>query len=672
MQENRLAREKSPYLLQHRHNPVDWFPWGAEAFDKARRERKPVFLSIGYSTCYWCHVMEQDSFERDDVAAVLNRDFVSIKVDREERPDLDQIYMDAVTALSGHGGWPMSVFLTPEGAPFWGGTYFPRAQFLSVLRQIREVWDREPNRIEASAKSLTALLNERGGVEGAGAGAPELDDDVLRRAAAYYHRGFDPEWGGFSAAPKFPPSMQCSLLLRLWLRSGNAAVLDMAVTTLDCMARGGIYDHLGGGFSRYSTDEKWLVPHFEKMLYDNALLAVSYLEAYQATKMPEFALIARETLDYLLREMHHESGGFYSAQDAGEVGREGEFYVWKPGEIATSLAAEEIGALGRVFYLPKEGNFEGKIVLSLKRDAAWAERGAEGVMRAREKLLDIRRKRTPPHLDDKILSGWNGLAISAFALASQVLGEERYLRAAEECAAFLKASLYRDGKLLRRFRDGEAAIGAYLEDYSFVIAGLLVLYESDFNSEWLAWAAALQSVVERDFRDKEGGYFYSTASDLIVRRKDYFDGAVPSGNSVTLGNLLRLGDFYFSADYYERARELLAAMAPMLSSYPHGFPKALEALNYRLSGSKQVAVIGGNNRSAAEEFIRWRGGTLLPPHVFGAALSPKSDAPPLVHGKTAADGKSAVYLCEHFACRAPITDLEEAKRRLADVKPLKL
>ena len=477
---NQLGNEKSPYLLQHKDNPVNWYAWGPEAFTAATEQEKPIFLSIGYSTCYWCHVMEGECFEDQAVADFLNDNFVNIKVDREERPDVDQIYMDAVVALTGQGGWPMSVFLAPDLKPFWGGTYFPKDQFLQILAALAEAWASEREKVLGQSAEITKVLTRK--LEK----TEEFDaNEVLKLSFNELETHFDFHDGGFGPAPKFPPSQQIKFLLREYIQSENKHAMLMSVRTLDRMARGGIFDHLGGGFARYSVDAKWLVPHFEKMLYDNALLADVYTEAYELLKQEGnlevasmFESVARETLDYVLRDMKGEGGGFYSAEDAGKVGAEGEFYVFKDDELKDLLSDDEYELAVKLFQVSSEGNFEhNSNILHLTEDTPWADRLSESGKALREKLFAARAKRTRPHLDDKVLTAWNGMMISALAKGAQAFGESRYLSASVEAASFIESNLLKDGRLLRRYRDGESSIDGFLDDYAFFIEALINLYE---------------------------------------------------------------------------------------------------------------------------------------------------------------------------------------------------
>ena len=594
--ENRLAKEKSPYLLQHKGNPVDWYPWGEEAFKAAREQNKPIFLSIGYSTCYWCHMMEKDSFELPEVADALNRDFISIKVDREEHPDVDRIYMEAVIGMTGHGGWPMSVFLTPDLKPFFGATFFWRAQFVDLLSRISQAWKTEPEKVRGAGDQIFAHLSRKEPVAGQGT----IQTELLREAFRELQQGFDPTHGGFGPAPKFPHSMGISLLLRIHRRTGNKEALEMATKSLDGMAEGGIYDRIGGGFHRYATREDWNEPHYEKMLYDNALLAVTYLEAFQITQKGRYAEVVRQTFDYILREMTDPDGGFWSAQDAGEVGKEGDYY---------RLNEEE------------------------------------------------RAKHEPPHKDDKVLTSWNGLMIAALAKGYRVLGDERYLAAAQRAANFIRKNLYKNDKLLRRYRDGDARYHGTLDDYAFLIHGLLALYESDFDRAWLNWAIELQKQQDNDFRDESGGCFFTAPDEkqLIVRGKETNDGATPSGNSIAALNLLRLHGLTYERKYLERADRLFGFLAGFLAKYPAGYAQALIAADYRLDRSKEVVVVGKVNDPKLKEAVGKIYQMFLPSKVL---ISGEVSGKPMINNQT------TFYICENQTCKLPTTDWEKAKELL--------
>jgi uncharacterized protein len=665
MMPNHLISEKSPYLQQHAHNPVDWYPWGPEAFEKSRAEDKPIFLSIGYSTCHWCHVMERESFENEALAAILNRWFVPVKVDREERPDVDRIYMTFVQASTGSGGWPMSVFLTPELKPFYGGTYFPpdnrygRPGFGAILERIAEAWRDDRERIMQSSTDVIAQLHQYGNASG----SPTIQADATVLDSAFQHlrRIHDSRNGGFGGAPKFPRPVVFNFLLRYYARTKRQEALDMTLDTLRAMAIGGMHDQLGGGFHRYSVDERWFVPHFEKMLYDQAQLAVSYLEAFQITRDPFYAKIARSTLDYVLRDMTHPEGGFYSAEDADSVidpanpkeKGEGAFYIWSAAELkpfeqfASIYGVEQSGNV----HEDPHGEFTGKNILYLREpldDATEAELQA-----AKQALLAIRSTRVRPHLDDKILTAWNGLMISAFAKGAQMLDEPRYLQAAQRAAEFILTRMYNPdtGVLLRRYRDGEAAIEGFLDDYAFFIGALLDLYESDFDERHMTMALTLTDKMRGLFEDPRDGGFFSTAagdSSLVMRMKDDYDGAEPSGNSVALVDLLRLAHFTDRADYRDAAERTLRALAPKIMQQAVAVPQMLVGLDYALGPRREVVIAGD-----ADEFVRHLRARFLPRTV---TLRAAAQFFPAAASMREIDGRPTAYVCQDYVCQLPVNE----------------
>jgi uncharacterized protein len=669
---NHLSSEKSPYLQQHAHNPVDWYPWGEAAFEKSRSEDKPIFLSVGYSTCHWCHVMERESFENEQLAAILNRWFVPVKVDREERPDVDRIYMTFVQASTGSGGWPMSVFLTPELKPFFGGTYFPpdnrygRPGFGAILERIAEAWRNERGRIVESSGDVIAQLSQYANASGPAAGAP--DKTALDSAFQHFRRMFDSAHGGFGSAPKFPRPVVFNFLLRYYARSNRQEALDITLETLRAMANGGMHDQLGGGFHRYSVDERWFVPHFEKMLYDQAQLAISYLEAYQITHDPFYARIARGTLDYVLRDMTHPEGGFYSAEDADSVidaanpkeKGEGAFYIWSAKELKDEL--KDYPRFASIFGVDERGNvpddphgeFTGKNILYLREpldDATEAE-----LQPAKTALLTIRSKRVRPHLDDKILTAWNGLMISGFAKAAQILNEPRYLAAAQRAAAFILTRMYsaETGVLQRRYRDGEAAIPGFLDDYAFFVGALLDLYESDFDPAHIATAMALMDKMRALFEDQAEGAFFSTAAgdpSLVLRMKDDYDGAEPSGNSVALLDLLRLAHFTDRADYREAAERTRQALGPKITQQSVAVPQMLVGLDYALGPRREVVIAGD-----FEAFLQHVRSRFLPRTITLRAGAPFS---PASAGMREIDGKPTAYVCQNYVCQLPVNELQK-------------
>ncbi|NCC51373.1 MAG: thioredoxin domain-containing protein [Spartobacteria bacterium] len=704
---NRLLHEKSPYLLQHAHNPVDWYPWGEEAFAKARREDKPIFLSVGYSTCHWCHVMEHESFENDRVAGMLNAHFVCIKVDREERPDVDRVYMAYVQATTGSGGWPMSIWLTPDLKPFFGGTYFPpedkwgRSGFMSVLRHIADAWEADRERILSLADD--SLKRLRQATAPAPAAAMPLESQVFDLALKQARNSYDPRYGGFGGAPKFPRPSLPDFLLRYYAHTGNEEALAMTLHTLRAMAAGGMYDQLGGGFHRYSVDERWHVPHFEKMLYDQAQLVCTYLDAFQLTREPVFARTAKETLGYVLRDLTGPEGQFFSAEDAdspvpGQVGVRGEgaFYVWEKDEALQSLGEESAAVFSYHYGVAEDGNvrndpqgeFTGKNILyaahGVEETADAFDLAPERVERmlrdARVTRLKARSGRPRPHRDDKAITAWNGLMISAFARAFQVFGDETALHAANRAADFIRRRLYDEttGTLRRRYRDGEAAIDGYADDYAYLIRGLLDLYEAGFDVRRLEWATVLQARQDELFLDTEhGGYFNTSGADpaVLLRIKDDYDGAEPSVNSVAAHNLLRLFWMTENEEYARRAESVLAAFSPIITRAPQAMPSMLVALGLQMNPPKQIVLAGTPGAADTLAMLRAVHARFIPGKVLlfaDATDGPGANAPcaPLLKGRTAFDGKATLYICEDFTCRVPITDPEQAAEALGSPRPV--
>jgi uncharacterized protein YyaL (SSP411 family) len=682
---NRLAHETSPYLLQHANNPVDWYPWGQEAIERARREDKPIFLSVGYSACHWCHVMEHESFESEAIARRLNEGFVSIKVDREERPDLDQIYMTAVQAMTGRGGWPMSVFLTPELKPFYGGTYWPPTGrmgmpgFDQVLEAVLDAWQQRREQVNAQAGNLTADI-DRAGRMALPPGEPS--DRPLKAAEAALERTFDHAHGGFGGAPKFPHPMDLRLLLRRWRREPREELLHIVTLTLDRMAAGGMYDHLGGGFHRYSVDERWLVPHFEKMLYDNALLSAAYVEAFQATGRPDYERTSREICDYVLRDMTSPEGGFLSTLDADSEGEEGKFYVWTPAEVETVLGVERAQTFCRVYDVSEGGNFEGQNILNLPKTLEQSARilGREPddlraeLAESRSKLLEVRNRRVWPGLDDKVLVSWNGLMIDSLALASGVLDEPRYLTAARAAADFMLTKMRRgDGRLLHTWRSGRAKFDAYLDDYACLANALVTLYEASFEERWIDAAAEMADIVLAEFEDREAGGFFYTAHDheqLISRQKDVQDGSVPSGNSIAATMLLRLGKLCGRADYLEAAERTLKAFMALVEKHPSAAGQMLIALDFYLGPTPELVAVGptADQVSGIAQAIRHR---YLPNRVLayrpGNGHSAALDA--IFAGKTAVGDQSTLYICQNFACQEPVVGRDTIFSAIAAMSP---
>jgi uncharacterized protein len=658
---NRLAQETSPYLFQHRENPVDWYPWGPEALRRATEGDRPILLSVGYSACHWCHVMERESFEDEGTAAYMNEHFVCIKVDREERPDVDAIYMEAVQSMTGHGGWPMTVFLDPEGVPFYGGTYFPPDEsrgmpsFRMVMEAVVDAFERKREEIRERAAGTVERLGAVGLVEP----SPEPPEAAqLEQAIAALRAGADRERGGFGGAPKFPPASALELLLA----RGEREVVER---TLDAMAAGGIYDQLGGGFARYSVDAVWLVPHFEKMLYDNALLASAYLHGWQALGHERYRRVCEETLDWMLREMRGPEGGFYSALDADSEGEEGRFYVWTPGQIREVLVdsapdapncikfpGRQAGNLMQFYGVSERGNFEGGNILHLAGGIDAPE--PEGLAEMRRALYEARAKRIWPGLDDKRLTAWNALAISALAEAGAAFGRPDYLDAARRCADFVLTTLSDEsGRLLRTYKDGDARLNAYLEDHAFLLEALLTLYEATFEPRWFERARALAAEIVARFGDPERGGFFSTSTDheqLIARRKEIGDHPIPSGNSSAALGLLRLGALTGEREYERQAESVFALFAKTATQHPQSFAHLLRALDFHLSPTKEVALVGDDLAELAAT-VR----STFRPHLVLAGGPEGSEEPPLLRDRPIVDGQAAAYVCEHFSCQAPVT-----------------
>ncbi len=667
---NRLADETSPYLLQHAHNPVDWYPWGDEAFARARREDKPVFLSVGYAACHWCHVMERESFEDEATAALMNERFVSIKVDREERPDVDGIYMDAVQAMNqGQGGWPMSVFLTPDGKPFYAGTYFPREprlgmpSFAQVLEGLSQAWDERRDEIEQQGARLVEAVARSAAMEGSG---EPLGEEIEREAAERLRRAFDATWGGFGGAPKFPQPMTLEFLLRMAVRGGSDA-RDMVALTLDRMAAGGINDHVGGGFARYATDATWRVPHFEKMLYDNAQLAQLYARTWLVTRDDRLRQTARRTLDYLVREMQHADGGFFSSQDADSEGVEGKFYTWAWGELTQLVDEPVAAALGAT----PVGNWEGTNILWRPApigvlaehhgvDAVDLERQLD---EARSVLFGVRERRPRPATDDKVLTAWNALAIRAFAEAGRAFDEPAYVAVAVRCAEFVRAQLRDDrGRLLRSWRDGVSGGPGFADDYALLTLGFLSLFETTGQAEWFDAAGELGEDLMRLFFDDAAGGFFQTGSDaerLIVRPKDLYDNAVPSGNSAAAEALLRLALLTGEASFERAGISALGLVRDVMAQAPTGFGHALCALDLSLGPSQEIAVVGDPSDPATvallDEVFRAR----YLPNAVVAVSDPRGAAAqsvPLLRERTQLAGRPTAYVCERFACQMPVVE----------------
>jgi uncharacterized protein len=662
---NRLAQETSPYLLEHAQNPVDWSPWAPGALARARQENKPILLSIGYSACHWCHVMARESFEDDETAALINRDFIAIKVDREERPDLDQVYMRATQAMTGSGGWPMTVFLLPDSTPFFAGTYFPSSErfgmpsFRRVLAAVADAFANRQPEIEQTAGQVREFLQRPALPLAAGTLDPRLLDEAYTRLARDYDRGH----GGFGGAPKFPQPMLLEFLLRTHVRTGQSDALEMVTDTLRAMAAGGMYDQLGGGFHRYSVDERWLVPHFEKMLYDNALLARAYLDAWQLTRDPAFARVVEETLAFVQREMTAPDGGFYSSLDADTDGEEGRFYLWTPEELEAVLGSERGAALARAFDVTPEGNFEGRTILHPVAPGA-----IDLLAAARDQLLAARAQRVRPHRDEKIIAGWNGLMLRAFADAGRVLRRPDLVAVAEASARFLLSRMRQGDRMRRSYKDGRAPLAGYLEDQAAVADGLLSLYEATFDPSWLDHVHGLLTEMLTAFWDSTEAAFFDTGADqerLVVRPQDVTDNAIPSGTSMAADVLLRAGMLLGEPSWIDRGRVTVERLAPTAAKAPQAFGRLLAAVDFYLGRPVEVAVIGnpaGPQASGFAEVIRAR---YLPNRLVAVALPGRQPQPiPLLSDRSAIDGKVTAYLCEGFVCQAPTTDPSELARQL--------
>ena len=672
---NRLIHEKSPYLLQHAHNPVDWYPWGKEAFEKAKLEDKPIFLSIGYSTCHWCHVMERESFEDEEVAKVLNDYYVAIKVDREERPDIDSIYMSVCQAVTGQGGWPLTIIMTPDIEPFFAGTYFPKSGkygypgLVELLLKIKDAWDAERDRLIETGSNITeAIKNSPGRIYG-----EKLGQETADRALRGFRNSFDEVYGGFGGAPKFPTPHNLYFLLRYWKAKGNETALIMAEKTLESMYKGGLFDHVGFGFSRYSTDGKWLVPHFEKMLYDNALLAYAYTEAYQATGKDIYKDIAHKIFTYVLRDMTSAGGGFYSAEDADSEGEEGKFYLWQPEEVKEA-AGEEDGKFFCDWYdIRPVGNFEGKSIPNLigrdlgilYKDKALARR-LDGI---REKLFMYREKRIRPYRDDKILTSWNGLMIAAFALGGRAFCSNEYTEAAEAAYGFIQRNLVReDGRLLARYRDGEAAFPAYLDDYAFLVWGLIELYQATFKTGYLKRALELnRDMLDLFWDERDGGLFlYGEDSEqLIMRPKEVYDGALPSGNSVALYNMLRLSRMTGDTQIEERARQVMETFGGEVEYNPIAHSFFMSALLFSLQPPREV-VITARSREDAKDMLDRINSSFVPFATFLLNTGDEElyEIAPFTREQKMVEKKPTAYVCKDFTCLEPVTEVDALQSML--------
>lgn len=701
---NRLSKEKSPYLLQHATNPVDWYPWSDEAFEKARREDKPVFLSIGYSTCHWCHVMEEESFENEMIAKYLNDHFVSVKVDREERPDVDHIYMSAVQAMTGRGGWPLSVFLTADREPFFGGTYFPpyakwgSPGFFDILVSLEQGWRTDREKVSKASTALKGMLQEN--LPGQSAQS-ELTSDILTQGYEELRRAYDSAYGGFGMAPKFPTSHNLSLLLRYTLRDKDSQALSMVDQTLRRMAAGGMYDHLGGGFHRYSTDREWQIPHFEKMLYDQAILARTYVEMYQITKDDFFAQIAREVLDYCLRDLRDDLGAFHSAEDADSLDpyefegmtpdptqkhnkKEGSFFLWTVSQVDKLLDPEDAEIFKYYYGFHPDGNaksdphgeFEGRNVLAqaklmsecVERFEKTAEHIQESLSKSRAILFPIREERPRPHLDDKVLTDWNGLIISSLAFAGKVLQEPRYIDAAEEGARFILTNMIKDGRLLHRYRDGEAAIPGMLEDYAFFVNALIELYETTFDPLYIEKAVALAEGMVTLFTDEQRGGFYLTSADshdLIIRPKEIYDGAIPSGNSMAALALVRLYHISFDKTYLETVDKLFDAFAENIRQRPSAYTQLLTAFDFRIGPSAEIVIAGSKQDKSTAHLTDSVYRVFYPNRVIihrdtdDQQRATIEKIAPFIKNQPPVNDQSTAYFCVNSVCKKPTIDIKE-------------
>ncbi|NOX68283.1 MAG: thioredoxin domain-containing protein [Gammaproteobacteria bacterium] len=679
---NRLILEASPYLQQHAHNPVNWYPWGDEAFAAAQQQGKPVLLSVGYSTCHWCHVMEDESFDNLEIATYLNRNYIAIKVDREQRPDIDSIYMAAVQALSGRGGWPMTVWLTADREPFFGGSYFPPYDgdrgvsegFLTLLQSLRGVYEERRDDVGAASMQLMEAVRRRV-VPPAGDLVP--GEEVFSQAFDTLENSYDPFNGGLQMTQKFPSNLPIRYLLRYYRRSANSDALHMAEKTLRSMAAGGIYDQVGGGFHRYATDPDWLVPHFEKMIYDNALLAMAYLEAYQVSGDEDFARVSRDLLRYATRDMRASSGAFYTASDAdsktpsGDT-QEGWFFTWSAQEIDSVLSKTEAAVVREFYGITDAGELEGRNVLHVTQSpaelAAKMELDEDAVKKAiasaREKLYRVRSGRPAPFRDKKILAAWNGLMISAFARAALDLGNDDYLATASRAARFILDNMQHEGRLLRMYTDGAASGNSYADDYAFFVQALLDLYEASGDIDWFVQAVRLEGVMADEFEDKvDGGFFLSsiTSEALLAREKSGFDGSVPSANSIAILNLLRLYEFTSDDVYRRRAEKALTFFGLVLKRSPAALPEMLQALDFFHGEAREIVIVTANERADAEPYLRLLGKTFFPNHVLvvvqdGRELERHAEHIPLLEGKTALRGKTTVYVCEQGICELPTSD----------------
>ena len=659
---NRLIKEKSPYLLQHAYNPVDWYPWCDEAFERAEAEDKPVFLSIGYSTCHWCHVMERESFEDEKVGELLNRNFISIKVDREERPDVDHLCMQACISLTGSGGWPLSIFMDAEKKPFFAGTYFPKNNFINILEHIQNLWENDRQVIHNAAQEIVQALEERE------VKYKDIRPEIVTQTFNQLNKNFDRRWGGFGTMPKFPTVQNYLFLLRYYYSTGDDTALEVVNKSLEAMARGGIYDHIGYGFCRYSTDAQWLEPHFEKMLYDNALLSMTYTEAYAVTKKPFFKEVAEDVYSFILRDMTSPEGGFYAGCDADSEGVEGKFYIWSADEVRAVLGEEKANAFCRMYDITKQGNFKGKNIPNcIERGILTSEKAS-----ARESiklLFEARQKRVHPFKDDKILLSWNGLAIASFAIGARILKNQEYIDAAEKCVQFILTHMEEDGKLFARYRDGEVLPLGFADDYAYFIWGLTEVYETTTSVHYLEKALSLTEYVLAHFWDEKNGGIFITPNDgekLIVRPKETSDGAIPCANSVFIYHLIRLARLTGRQHYEEKARQALKALTEDMERVPMAYTFSALCVWLLVSQTREV-VLAAPNKINAEEMIdhlhqNWN------PLTTWALYTPQNESitkiMPYVKEMKPAEGQPTAYICENFSCHPPITDIEDFKKAI--------
>ncbi|MEY7998745.1 thioredoxin domain-containing protein [Clostridium sp. Mt-5] len=668
---NRLINEKSPYLLQHAYNPVNWYPWGEEAFTKAREEDKPIFLSIGYSTCHWCHVFSRESFEDKDVSEILNNNFVSIKVDREERPDIDNVYMKACQLLTGSGGWPLTIIMTSDQKPFFAGTYFPKDDIgetlglTSILKYLSTAWKDSRSQLLQAGNSIMNSIAESNKTPVKGPSR-----DILEKAFSEFKHNFDNLYGGFGGSPKFPTPHNLLFLLRYFYMTKDDFALEMVEKTLDCMQKGGIYDHIGYGFSRYSVDRKWLVPHFEKMLYDNALLTIAYVEAFQITGNKKYSETAEDILTYILRDMTSKEGGFYSSEDADSEGEEGKFYIWSMKEIKEVLGEENGDKFCHYFNVTPSGNFDGKNILNLINSPI-PEGDVQFIKSCRKKLFSHRESRVHPHKDDKILTSWNGLMIAAMSIAGRVLNNKKYTMAAKNAADFIfKKLIGKKGRLLARYRKGESSLSGYLDDYAFLIWGLIELYESTYNPEYLEKALDLNEDLFKFFWDEKNGGFFLYGNDseqLIIRPKEIYDGALPSGNSAAALNLLRLSHLTTSYEFEDKIRQLFKNFADEVNGFPMAYSFLLCGLLFSKHPTRQIIVSVGDNTEDTKKAVAIINKKYNPFSIsllYSHLNENLVNIIPSIKDYLAIRGKTTVYICENFTCQKPITDINLLEKML--------